>query len=301
MSGLSYFNFFSGKEKNSIQINFPDIVNSLLIWGMAVICWTQVSMPHSYFSPGPYPPNNEMYPFSDAARYDTAAQYALIGEGLGTNDYVDKPLYVAFLTFIHLIVGSRMESVVALQVAFIALVPVLIYLIGRKIHNRMSGLLAAGFFVFREINNIQGTLWILSTNSRVLMSESLVTLLLILFVFMFTGWVKNPRNRLPLIAAGGALGLAGLVRLNPLLLMPVAFIAIWLVCWKQWKRGLINSLVFSLMFLATIFPWMLQSYFTHGNFLYFKSTMNGVVLDQRTYYSLNKPAITQAPLDQTPP
>jgi hypothetical protein len=286
---LSHFGFFKLRIGNTLQNNFSDLIICLLLWGLAVICWTQIAMPHSYFSPGPYPPNNEVYPFSDAARYDSAAHIAIIGEGLGTNNYVDKPLYVAFLTFIHLIVGNRTDSVVGMQVAFIALIPMLIYLLGWKVHNRLGGLLAACFFIFREINNIQGTLWVLSTNSRVLMSESLVALLLVIFVLMLTGWVKNTRKMLPLISAGGVLGLAGLVRLNPLLLMPVIFIVIWLTCWKKWKRGLINCLAFSMIFLATIFPWMLQSYFQHGNFLYFKSTMNGVVIGQRTYYSLNKP------------
>jgi 4-amino-4-deoxy-L-arabinose transferase-like glycosyltransferase len=296
---LSQAGFFSVRKQSKLQLITPDILICLFIWSLAVVVWTQIEMPHSYFSPGPYLPNNEMYPFSDAAGYDKAAQSAVIGEGLGTQNYVDKPFYVAFLTTIHLLVGDSMDSVVGLQVAIIALIPVLIYLIGLKIHSRLAGLIAAGFFICREINNIQGTLWVLSTNSRVLMSESLVTLLLVFFVLMFIGWVKNIQNPLFIMATGGALGLAALVRLNPLLLMPITFVVIWLLCWKRWKTGLVNSLLFITIFLATLMPWMIQSYDRHGRFLYFYSAMHGVVLEQRTYYSLNPTPVarqTQTPV-----
>lgn len=282
----------------------PEFILCLLIWGLAVVVWTQVEMPHSYFSPGPYPPNGEMYPFSDAAGYDTTSQLAAIGEGLGTQFYVDKPLYVAFLTLIHLLAGGRMETVTGLQVAVIALLPVAIYILGMKIHSRLAGLLAAGFVIFREVNNIQGTLWVLSTNSRILMSESLVTLLLALFILFLAGWIHSREKSGYLMASGGFLGLAALVRLNPFLLLPVALLAIILVSWKRWKQALSSSLLFAMFFLAAILPWTIQSWIVHDNILFFRSTINGVVLGQRTFYSLNQPvpqAGTQDEIESTSP
>lgn len=290
---LGFFSPGIGKQKQRIWA-LHDVILCILIWGLAVVVWTQVKMPHSYFAPGPFPPNGEMYPFSDAAGYDSAAQFAAIGEGLGTKTYVDKPMYVAFLTIIHLLVGSRMQAVTGLQVAIIALLPVVIFLLGKKIHSHLSGVLAAGFVIFREVNNIQGTLWILSTNSRLLMSESLVTLLLALFVLFLAAWIHSRDKIGYLLASGGFLGLAALVRLNPFLLLPATLIVIILVCWKQWKRTVINSLLFILMFFTSIFPWSLESWMDHGNILFFQSTYSGVVLDQRTFYSLNQEAPASA-------
>jgi len=271
------------------KFDFPTLVLCLLLWGLTVVVWTQIEMPHSYFSPGPYPPNGEMYPFSDAEGYDTASQFAAIGEGLGTQTYIDKPLYVAFLTIIHLLVGSRMDAVVGLQVAVIALLPVVIFLLGMKLHSRSAGLLAAGFVIFREVNNIQGTLWVLSTNSRVLMSESLVTLLLAASVFFLAVWFQSTTKTHYLLASGGSLGLAALVRLNPFLLLPFAMIAVFLICWKKWRQAVVNTLLFGLIFLVAILPWTIQSWVVHDNLLFFRSTLNGVVLGQRTFYSLNQP------------
>lgn len=302
---LSRAGFFTDERVTGIREMLPDIVICLIIWGLAVTVWTRIDMPHSYFSPGPYPPNNEMYPFSDAATYDKAAQMAVIGEGVGTHygQYVDKPFYVGFLAVIHLLVGSRMDPVTGAQVAVFALLPVLLYLTGRKLHSRLAGVLAAGLLIFREMNNIQGTLWVLSTNSRVLMSESLVTLLLALFVFLLLGWFKDRENYLYLVGSAGALGLAGMVRLNPFLLAPVTILAILLVNGKAWKKGLSAAVVFTAVFMLTLLPYMLQSYDRHGKLLFFQSTLSGVVLDQRAFYALNTPApvMTVTPEEQPAP
>jgi hypothetical protein len=289
---LTNLGFFpnSTLPTNQFKRISPDLIICLLIWGLAFLVWTQISMPQSYFSPGPYPPNGEMYPFSDAAGYDSMAQFAAIGEGLGSRKYIDKPFYVAFLTIIHLLVGSRMDLVTGLQVAVIAFLPVVTYLLGMKLHSRLAGLISAGFVIFREANNIQGTLWVLSTNFRVLMSESLVTLLLALFVLFLALWINSKNKNEYLMVSGGFLGLAGLVRLNPFMLFPVVLLAIILISWKRWKQAMIRVLLLSVFFISAILPWTIQSWLLHGNVLFFDSTLNGVVLGQRTFYSLNQTA-----------
>lgn len=293
---LSGFGFFTAGKRGGFQSILPDLVIFLLIWGLAVVLWTQTNGPHSYFAPGPYPPNGERYPFSDAAGYDMAAHLATIGGGLGTTTYVDKPLYVAFLSVIYLMAGSQMNTAVGLQVAVIACMPAVIYLLGRKLHSRLAGLIAAGLIIFREINNINGTLWVLSANSKVFMTEALVTFLLVLFIFFFTTWVSNPEKRLALMASGGSLGLAGLVRLNPFFLLPVALLAIVSLFWKKWKRMFLYSGLFATFFAAAVLPWMFQSYAVHNNFIFFTSTVRWVVLPQRTFYALNKTAETPTAL-----
>jgi hypothetical protein len=297
---LSRTDFFAGESLTGFRRYLPDVVIFILIWSVAAVAWTQTSGPHSFFSPGPYPPNGEYYPFSDAAGYDLSAQNAVIGEGLGTQTYVDKPLYVGFLALIHLIVGSQMNMVVGLQVAVIALLPAIIYLLGNKIHSRLAGIIAAGFVIFREINNINGTLWVLSSNTKVLMTESLVSLLLALSVFFFTAWVKQTGQNRFLMAAGGSLGLAGLIRLNPFFLLPIVLVSIFLLMWRRWKQAFINCGIFVIFFAAAVLPWMIQSYIVHGNFIFFTSTVRWVVLPQRTFYALNKPTVTPENVETTP-
>ena len=69
---------------------FPYLVMAAL-WAAAVLVWQAADMQHTYFAPGPYPPNMERYPFSDARWFDTGGQYALIGEGLYNNATTDRP------------------------------------------------------------------------------------------------------------------------------------------------------------------------------------------------------------------
>ncbi len=291
--------FFRGEKRDGFSRLFPDLVIFLLIWGLAVVLWTQTEGPRSYFAPGPYPPNGESYPFSDAAGYDMAAHLAAIGGGLGTTTYVDKPLYVAFLGIIYLLAGSRMSVAVGMQVAVIALLPAMLYLLGKKLHSRLAGLIAAGLIIFREINNIDGTLWVLSANSKVFMTETMVSLLLAFFVYFLTAWVDKPEKYWFLMASGGSLGLAGLVRLNPFILLPFIPAAIFFLFWKKWKKILIYSSIFVAFFAASVLPWMIQSYMVHNNFIFFTSTVRWVVLPQRTFYALNQPASTP-PIEVTP-
>ncbi|NLF52575.1 MAG: hypothetical protein GX577_15715 [Leptolinea sp.] len=251
-------------------------------------------MPKSFFAPGPYPPNHEMYPFSDSVLYDREAMKAVIGEGIGNDIYLDKPIYIAFLSVIHMIVGNRMGAVVGFQVAVIALFPAILYLLGSRIHSRLAGLLVAVLFILREVNNIQGTLWVLSTNTRLLMSESLAGLLLVLFVYFLTRWMENKNSHVYLMVAGGFLGLASLTRLNPILVMPMAVVGIFAFCWKHWKKAVINSLIFFSMFLASMLPWMIQSHIRSNKFIFFIPTIDGVILKQRTFHALNKPLIPEA-------
>ncbi len=291
---LSKMGFFQNNHKLIIQNAFPDIVLCLLLWGAAVLIWTGVDMPKSFFAPGPYPPNNEMYPFSDAVLYDREAMKAVIGEGIGKDIYLDKPFYIAFLSVIHMIAGNRMSAVVGIQVAVVALFPAILYLLGTRIHSRLAGLLVAFLFILREVNNIQGTLWVLSTNSRVLMSESLAGLLLVLFVFFLTRWMQNKKTIVYLMAAGGFLGLASMARLNPILVMPMAVVGIFVFCWKRWKKAVIYSLILFSMFLASMLPWMIQSHIRSNKFFFFIPTIDGVILKQRAFYALNKPLVPEA-------
>ncbi|MHC1783383.1 MAG: ArnT family glycosyltransferase [Anaerolineaceae bacterium] len=259
-----------------------DIGLMILIWAGAAALWINEPLPHSYFAPGPYPPNYEPYPFSDAAGYDISSQFALIGQGLMNKGYVDKPLFSGLLVFLHLLGGQSYFPVINLQTALVAILPVLLFLIGKKLHSRGVGAAAAFLMIFRELNTIGATLWILSSSSRVMMSEPLTMLGIGFFVFFLVMWGKSPRRDFHwLAAAGGTLGLTTLARHNPWLLIPAGLGFILIVEWRNWRKWLLGSIIFMLAFGAAITPWMIRNQLNNGKPFYFLVAFEGVVLIQR--------------------
>jgi len=231
----------------------------LLIWIVAVIAWNLVPQTHSHFAPGPYPPNYEYYPYSDAMRYDTDAQFGLIGVNLGgTDEIVDKPLYTVFLLFLHLVGGQRIQTVVALQTAILAVFPALLYLIGKILHSRAVGIVVALLAIFKVANTIAGTLviWTVS-NPKMMMSEFPTAVCLALLTLFLILWLHGPERRPYFaLAAGGVLGLATLIRHNVWLLLPVIPLAALLAYGRKWRRWLFSCGLFLLSMLLAIAPWM---------------------------------------------
>ena len=118
-----------------------DMLVFLIIWLIAGVIWVSEPQVRSFFAPGPYPPNNEFYPISDAAGYDIAAQFALIGQELDNGHHVDKPLYSTFLFFMHLLAGQDFNLLVILQTIILATLPAILYLIGKELHSRTAGII----------------------------------------------------------------------------------------------------------------------------------------------------------------
>jgi len=128
----------------------------VFIWVVAAIIWIQTPMQPTFFAPMQRPPDGVLFPYSDAALYDRTAQFALLGLGLRNGAYVDKPLYSAFLTVLHLIGGQNYELVTAMQSAVLALLPALVFALGRQLHSRPAGVVAALLVVFHGVNAIAG-------------------------------------------------------------------------------------------------------------------------------------------------
>jgi hypothetical protein len=261
-----------------------DLLICLVLWLAAAFFWIREPLPHSHFAPGPYPPNNAVYPYSDAASYDLAAQFAIIGQGFsGFKNYIDKPLYSAFLVFLHVVMGQSYQQVIALQVAFLAVIPALLYLIGQQLFNRTAGVMAGTLTVFKGINSISGTLaiWDVS-NSKMMMSETPLAAALLLFTLFMILWLKDPDRRVRyLMAAGGVIGLATLIRHNTWILLAAAWFVIILVYWRRWKKWLRAGLLFTIVLVVSILPWMWQSGQATHNPFYFLAPIRGVVLSNR--------------------
>ena len=79
----------------------------LLIWLTAMIVWTAVPFRNGFFAPAGRAPNYETYPFSDGSFYGHYARAAAAGMGFKGDDIPPRPLYIAFLTGLHLLAGSQ--------------------------------------------------------------------------------------------------------------------------------------------------------------------------------------------------
>jgi len=256
----------------------------LLIWIVAAIAWNLVPQTHSHFAPGPYPPNYEYYPYSDAMSYDIDAQFSLIGVNLGgTDEIVDKPLYAVFLLFLHLVGGQRIQTVVALQTAILAVFPALLYLIGKILHSRAVGIMAALLAIFKVANTIAGTLVIWTVSQpKMMMSEFPTAVCLALLTLFLILWLNGTERRPYFaLAAGGVLGLATLIRHNVWLLLPVILLATLLVYGRKWRRWLFSCGLFLLAMLLAIAPWMWRNYNMGHSPFYFLSALQGAVWENR--------------------
>ena len=124
----------------------------IVIWMIAAMIWIQTPMQPTFFAPLQRPPDGVLFPYSDAALYDRTAEFALMGLGLRNGAYVDKPLYSAFLTMLHLIGGQNYDLITAMQAAVFALLPALIVLVGKATAQqpRRYCCSAAGYISWRE-------------------------------------------------------------------------------------------------------------------------------------------------------
>lgn len=230
----------------------------ILIWLGAFLLWQFTSMPRSYFAPGPYPPDNIFYPYSDAERYDYSAQYLLLGRGIANGEYMDKPAYVFILAVLHLLAGQNYTILVALQVALLALAPVGLYLLGKSLHSRQVGLLVALMAVFQQRNAIAATLEIQVSTSRLLLTEYPTAMLLIFFCLFAVRWFQSPDQRpASLLLSAGLLGIAALIRPNALFLAPLLIILILFKRRREFKWKIATSGLFLAVFVLTILPWNL--------------------------------------------
>ncbi len=289
--------FRTGKPRRG---KWLDVAIFVLIWAVAAIAWNGTPQTHSHFAPGPYPPNYEYYPYSDAMNYDLDAQYPLIGMDAGSKGRViDKPLYSTFLTYLHAIIGEDITSLVTLQVVLLAVFPALLYLLGKLLHSRAVGVLAAVLAIFKEVNAIRGSLiiWTVST-PKMLMSEFPTAIGLALLCLLVFLWLRDTRRK-PVfaMAAGGVLGLMTLIRNNPWFLLPVIILIAWFAYGRQWKRWLAASGLFFLVLLVAIAPWEYRNLRVRGTPFYFLYTLEHTVWENRYLPSL---PTAQAPTSQPP-
>ncbi|HET9913169.1 MAG TPA: glycosyltransferase family 39 protein, partial [Anaerolineales bacterium] len=267
----------SGRER------LVDLLLPLAIYLLAIVLWLSVPadvVKNSFYMPID-PPTFQPFPYSDAGYYDQMAHSLLIGHPY-RNQIPTRPLYIFLLTVLHLLFGENYRDVIVGQTFVLAIIPVVFYYLGKKLHSRAAGLVIALFFIFRELNTL-----LISSNTRVSNTKMLLvdlpTLLLLILACLFAlRWLeqKDWKNA---FLAGGTFGLLLLLRTQSVLVLPVIFLAALLVFGWRNKSFYRLVAVFLLGFVITIAPWLIHNYLKTGKLAFDATFQYATVASQYAY------------------
>ncbi len=282
--GLIFYAFISRLHfSSSIRL---DVLVCVGVWLLACVLWMSQPLRPAYNVLEPSAPNFQSYPFGDALIYDTTAQAYLIGQSI-PSDFSAKPLYSLFLAFLHLLAGKNYAVLISLQIIFLALIPVLVYLFTKALGSRPAGLIAAILLILRERNGIALSNVIQVSNVKLLLSDVFSLGLMALLLWLLFRWFEKPENRRgTLLSIGGVLALLALTREHPIILVPLVFGVILFVWFIPWRVRLQSLLLFTVGVLVPLVPWFVHNYQTSGE-IAFQDPLSPYAAHIAVLYSLD--------------
>jgi hypothetical protein len=277
-----------------------DAVAFLGLWALAAALWVGTPLVPGFFATPGRAPNFEIYPFSDGQTYDQYAQSLLVGEGFLGGVIPQRALYTVFLAGLHLLAGQDYLHVIALQQVILALLPAVIYWIGKELHSRPAGVLAALLITLRELTAIHAAPFTSNISySKLYFSELPTALCLSAFTLFALRWARTlaapggARRRWDAnaLAAGGFIGMAMLIRTQSLAALPLALLAALLTGLRRqgrtalspWLRG---ALLAALGVAICTAPWLARNASIAGGFAFDNAASQTMVLAQR-YNGIN--------------
>jgi len=244
-----------------------DKIIFIFIWICAVFFWVNqpIEFPEGLLMTRlgqhirPLPPNFEIYPNIDAKLYYALSESIIVGSGIFRS--IDKPLFLTFEGINNWLAGGSYEKMMDFQVVILALFPPVLYLIGKEIHSRSSGLMAALLAVFHEINAIQVIRDFPVVSSKTLLSEPFMVLWIGLIALTAVVAFKRDSNKQAnlLLICGGVLGLSALFRLNTLVIIPVLLLVIIIKYFYDKKTLFKYTWVFLVGVILALTPWMIYN------------------------------------------
>jgi len=268
---------YSGRER-ALDLSLP-----LAIYLLAFVIWLSVPvdvLAHSFYMPMD-PPTFQPFPYSDAGYYDQMAHSLLIGHPY-QGQIPTRPLYIFLVAVLHLLFGENYRNIIVGQTVVLALIPVIFYFLGKKLHSRAAGVIVALFFIFRELTTL-----LISSNTRVSNTKTLLvdlpTLMLLILACLFAlRWLeqKDWKNA---FLAGGTFGLLLLLRTQSLLILPFILLAALLTLgWKKKSFYLLSSFFFLALFI-TIAPWLIHNYLQTGELAFDARFQYATIASQYAY------------------
>ena len=246
-------------EKSYFHVHVPkaaEILIFAIIWGAAAFLWAREPVLSSYFAPGPYLPDFQYHPYSDAATFDLASQFALIGQGINNGLFFDRALYMGFLVFLHALAGQDYSQVVALQAAIYAVFPAILYQLGKEMHSRTLGIILAVLATLRGLNGIAASSMIDLANQKQMLTDFPLAILMVWLALMLVKWLKSPnKNYHYALWVGGIAGLGIMIRTHALFSIVFAVLLSVIVYWRQKSRALLVSLFLVTAMFVSVLPW----------------------------------------------
>jgi hypothetical protein len=240
----------------------------VVIWGAAIWVWNGTPFTCTDDRIGPYAPNFVCYPESDDAVYTIGSHYTALGEGIYNHWMTDKPLYMVFLAIGQWITGPMIDEYLFFQLVVIALIPALLFLMGKKWMGYSGGIFLSMLSIFLGRNAVVMYQSTGSVNIRTENPELLTGLFLILLCLSVMQWFKKPHQAIWPVLSGGILGLSILARFNPVLIAPLLLCAYVILDFKQRKRVVYHSILFIVTVCLVICPWFLGSRDNSGQNFY---------------------------------
>lgn len=250
----------------AVLYTIRDALIFIVLWGLAVLLWSREPMSPTHFSPPPMPPNHETYPHSDALLFDRSSYHLLYGAGFADR-LVRRPVYVGMLALFHGVVGGNYDDTMFLQILLLALIPGLVFLFTSKLSNPLAGMIAGGSIVLREKNSIALSGEIVTSNAKLMMSDMIATLGVVVVLYLAVRWLFTEKPRgLEFVIIGAGLGLTALVRAQVLVLLVPLLLFIFLT-----RKHLGQTAKFSLFLVAGIVvvmaPWTWRNWNLTGTFV----------------------------------
>lgn len=274
---FSRFLFFKSSSRRN------DFLIGALIWALAAGIWLSVPnevLKNSFYFPID-PPANMPLPYSDSGYYDYMAHSLLVGTDY-TGQIPTRPLYILFLTALHLLFGENYNLIIAGQTVVLASIPVIFYALGKKLHSRTAGVTIALLAIFREWTNLLVSSDTRVSNSKILLVDT-PTLLLILLACLFAfRWLERKDKRSAFIA-GGVFGILLLLRTQSILILPFLFVIAFLALRSDKRPWLAPLLLFILGVAVSIAPWLTHNYLRIGKFSFDAPFQTKLLASQYAY------------------
>jgi hypothetical protein len=244
------------------QFGRSDFIIFLLIYGVTAWLWAREPLQKSFLFIGPYAPNRVLYPFADSALFDTASQFALIGQHfLFYNvQFFERALYISFLVYLHSLVGQNYGQLMAVQATIFAVFPALVYLVGRSLNIRAIGFTAAIIAMLRGMNSIAASNMIDMANPKMMLTDFPTAIGMVLIVLLTVEWLKRPQQKWHYaVWIGGIIGLTVMLRTNSLVLLSFIPLYAFFKFLPEWKTWLVSSFLLFFAVFAVTLPWELRN------------------------------------------
>ncbi len=250
---------------------YKPYINAILfmvIWLSTIIIWANTPFTCVNDRPGPYPPNNVCFPQVTDSVYSIGSHYITLGQGVLNHWFTEKPFYMIFLAIGQLIFGWEIDRYILFQIIVVGMGTALLFLITSHFIGRTGGVFAASLSLLAGVNNLTTYGIVDGINVKIENTEMLTALLLLVTCLALFKYLQRPQQTWLAMAAGGALGLASLTRLNPLGLIPILIIVLLIANGSQKKLQRMGWVNFILGVLIILTPGILSNRDNNGNYFF---------------------------------